>query len=387
VTQSSDQSFDPERLSPNAKKMLELREDVLQEWVKRLRTTVREAEQLPRPILINTFPALYDNLAQAITPDYPRATGDQGNTIASEHGGERARLTHYNCQALVTEYQLLRWTIFDVLRLNDVQLNDDEFSVINASIDDSIREAVNAFALTQSALREQFVAALTHDLRTPLATANAAAELIQLTADSPKIKELASRVTNNLSRMEAMIQELLDAAMFQSGERLRLHLENFDILAIAKEVCDEFAITHGPRFQLAGATVNGCWDRESLKRAIENLVGNAVKYGAPDTPIQIKIDSLHGRMMLSVHNEGEAIAPDQLECVFQVFRRAATVKEGNQQGWGIGLPYVRSVAESHGGSVGADSAAGRGTTFMINIPVDARPYQDAPTLENDRSEL
>jgi signal transduction histidine kinase len=91
--------------------------------------------------------------------------------------------------------------------------------------------------------------------------------------------------------------------------------------------------------------------------------------------------------MLSVHNEGQPIALDQMESIFDVFVRAEAAKEGNNEGWEIGLPYVRSVAESHGGSVTVDSAAARGTTFMMDIPQDARPFRDAPVLgENWRGE-
>lgn len=380
MTLTRKQNPDSEDLSPNARSMLELRDDVLLEWGNRLRATVKEAERLPHLILINTFPCFYEALAQAISPQYPRDPADGTNTVASEHGGERARLTDYKPQAVVSEYQLLRWTIFDVLNRNCVKLNNDEFSIINAFIDDAIREAVSAFSLTQSALRERFVAALTHDLRNPLATASVAADLIYHTAESPTIRTLATRITDNLARMDEMIQNLLDAAVFQTGERLRLHLEDFDIVEVAQEVCDQFTSIHGARFQLTGGRVVGCWDRQAIKRAIENLIGNAVKYGDPDTPIQVKIDSYHERMVLSVHNEGEPIPPEQVEDVFQVFRRTAAAKAGDKQGWGIGLPYVRSVAESHGGSVGVDSAAGRGTCFLIDIPLDARPYQSAPTL-------
>ena len=117
-----------------------------------------------------------------------------------------------------------------------------------------------------------------------------------------------------------------------------------------------------------------------MKRALENLVGNAVKYGAPDKQIRIKIDEMHERLLLSVHNEGNPIPPEELEDIFQIFQRAIAAKESKKQGWGIGLPYVREVAESHGGSIGVDSADERGTTFLIDIPVDARPYQNAPTL-------
>ena len=96
MTLSSDQNLDPGKLSQNGRRMLALRDEVLAEWIKRLRQTVKEAERLAQPILINTFPSLYDNLAEAISPGYPRATANEGNTVASEHGSERARLTNYN---------------------------------------------------------------------------------------------------------------------------------------------------------------------------------------------------------------------------------------------------------------------------------------------------
>jgi signal transduction histidine kinase len=110
---------------------------------------------------------------------------------------------------------------------------------------------------------------------------------------------------------------------------------------------------------------------------MENIIGNAVKYGSPDAPVRIKIASQNERMLLSVHNAGESIPPEQIESIFQVFGRAEAAKKGSKEGWGIGLPYVRSVAESHGGSVAVDSSPYRGTTFTIDIPVDARPYQNA----------
>lgn len=360
--------------------MLALRDAVFQEWSKRLRNTVKEAEGLPQPILVDTLPVLYDHFVQAITTRRTGMVQEEENTVASEHGGERARLTDYNAKSVVSEYQLLRWTISDVLRVNGVQLNNDEFSIINAVIDDSIRESVNAFSLVQAALRERFVAALTHDLRTPLGSAHMAAELMELKADTPEMQGLARRVTTNLKRMDNMIKELLDNIVFQSGERLRLVLTKCNMLDIAREACRRLAASHGPRLHVAGESISGWWDQEALKRVIENIVGNAVKYGAPEAPIHVTVESYHGRMLLQVHNMGEPIPPDQLESVFQAFRRASNAREGALQGWGIGLPYVRTVAESHGGSVGINSAVECGTTVSFDIPLDARPYQSAPTL-------
>ncbi|MFS0756111.1 HAMP domain-containing sensor histidine kinase [Noviherbaspirillum sp. 1P10PC] len=380
MTFASDQNLHDKGLSATARRMLALRDVVLVEWEKRLRSTVREAAGLPHPILINTFPSLYDNIAEAISPGYPRGNAAASNTVASEHGGERARLTDYSHQAVIAEYQLLRWTILDVLRQHGVSLSGQEFHDINASIDACIQESANAFALAHSALRERFIITVTHDLRNPLQVISSAAELLLHAKDPDRVGMLAERIVNNSQRMDRMIQELLDAAVFQSGERRRLHLSCFDIMEIAREVCDQLAEVHGPRFEIVGGPVEGWWDRDALKRVMENLVGNALKYGKPEAPIRVRTASQHGRMLLTVHNDGEPIPAEQLETVFQVFRRAEAAKEGVERGWGIGLPYVRSVAESHGGSVQLDSAIGRGTTLSIDIPVDARPFQDAPTL-------
>jgi signal transduction histidine kinase len=380
MTLASDNNLNDKSLSPTAQRMLALRDMVLAEWEKRLRATVREAASLPHPILINTFPTLYDNIAEAISPGYPRDNAVASNTVASEHGGERARLTDYSHQAVIAEYQLLRWVILDMLNQHGVPLDAREFHDINASIDACIQESVNAFALAQSALRERFIITVTHDLRNPLQVINSAAELLLLSQDPARIGVLAKRIVDNSQRMDRMIQDLLDAAVFQSGERLRLHLDRCDILAIVRDVCDQLVEVYGQRFEIVGAPVEGWWDRDAMRRVVENLVGNALKYGKPDAPIRITMESQHARMLLTVHNEGEPIPAEQLETVFQVFRRAEEAKEGEKRGWGIGLPYVRSVAESHGGSVQLDSGAGRGTTLAVDIPVDARPYQNAPTL-------
>jgi signal transduction histidine kinase len=381
VTLASDQNVDPDKLSATSRRMLELRGTVFAEWEKRVVATIEKAGSLTQPILIDTLPALYDNIAEALTADYPRtSTGIAVPTVASEHGSERARLTSYDLQAVITEYQILRSTIVDVLKRNGVPLSDEEMQVIASSIDATIKEAVTGFALTQSAFREQFIAALAHDLRNPLATVSVAAQLILRTEDPGKVAALANRIVENLGRMDRMIQDLLDTVVFQSGGRLRLHPTHFDMLEVVREVCEQSVAVHGPRFEIVGPSVMGWWGREAIKRALENLIGNAVKYGAPDTPIRIEIEPYDQRVLLTVHNEGEPIPAEQVESIFQVYRRAMAAKEGGQRGWGIGLPYVRSVAESHGGSIGVDSSRERGSTFTIDMPVDARPYQNAPTL-------
>lgn len=366
--------------SPNAMQMLALENKVLAEWEKRLRASVPEAQWLPHPVLINTFPVFYESIAAAISPSRPQMA-IAATILASEHGSERARLTDYNSKAIISEFQLLRWAIFDVLKRNGVRLDVNEFTIVNAMIDDAIQESVVAFLLVESAMRERLIAMVTHDLRNPLAVAYSSAQLIMHLDDPIKIKEMTSKIIKNLGRMDAMIKQMLNVAVFHVGDRLKLDLNTFDMVDLANEIRSEFESTYGTRLEQTGVSVVGCWDSQAIRRTIENLLGNAVKYGTPGSLIRLDIRSEHGRMILTVHNEGKPIPREEMESVFQVFRRAAAAKVANKEGWGIGLPFVRSVAESHGGSVIAESGAEQGTTFGIDIPIDSTPFQDAPTVE------
>jgi signal transduction histidine kinase len=381
MTLTSDQASRAGGTSLLGQRMGELREVVLEEWERRVRAEIASAAALLHPVLINTFPVLYNNLVQALTPDYPRTSAAVATpSVALEHGSERARLTGYEARSVIVEYQLMRETIMDVLKRNGVHVSDQESQIISSAIDASIREAVTAFALAQVEFRERFFGAIAHDLRGPLSNAVLFAGLIAQSTDLAKIHEYAGKIRNNLGRVDQMIRQLLDTLLFQHGERLPVKPEELDMAEIVTDVCEQMTLVHGPRFDVQNGSVRGWWGRAELHRALENLIGNAVKYGLPDTPIRVVYGSEHERAFLSVHNEGNPIPPDQVESVFQVFARAMAAKQGDMQGWGIGLPYVRSVAESHGGSIDVDSTAERGTTFTIDIPLDARPFQDAPTL-------
>lgn len=379
MTLASDQKEGTDGLSDTTRRMLALRDTVFAEWERSVRATVEQAAELRHPVLIDTLPVFYDNIAESLSSGHVRAHGADHTTVAAEHGGERARITSYDHVALIDEYQLLRRAILEVLPREGVVLNHGDVLIIDASIDAAIKQAVNAFTLVHNGLRERLAAALTHDLRGPLQAAATALDLIVRMDDVARIHDVAARASKSVHRMGGMIGELLDSMAFHGGQRVPLDLAQFDVRELAAEVRREHA-AGWPRLELHGASVVGWWDRKALRRALENMLSNARKYGAPDTPITIRIDEVHERLLLTVHNEGEPIPPEEQEDIFQMYRRAEAAARGEKQGWGIGLPYVRTVAESHGGSVGVDSAQGRGTTFVIDIPVDCRPFRSAPTL-------
>ena len=356
------------------------RDKILRRWESEIRIKIANAKNMRHPILIDTIPAYLDNLAQALTPDHPRDRASDYSTLAQEHGGERARVSPYDPDDIIQEYQILNQVIIDCLE-DEVDLTRAEKLVIQHSVDGALKEAVTAFALVQASIREQFIATLTHDLRNPIGVIQMAAELAFDELHDPVVlKDLLQRIVTNAKRADGMIQDLLDTTVVKGGGRLVLEIAETNMLELVTAVVNEAKVTYGDRFKIVGEPVIGYWDRDTLRRALENLIGNAVKYGCAKREITLQIKSCQSRLLMSVHNEGNPIPVAEQEAIFQIFRRADQAKSGEKKGWGLGLPMVRGVAESHGGSLIVDSSEERGTTFMVDIPLDSRPFQDASAV-------
>lgn len=350
--------------------LADIRDDVMARWAARVSSEIPVAAGLDGPVLIDTLPILYDDIAEAVSPGAGRPFATSRSNLAQMHGRERARATNYGPGDLVHELQLFRDVIFSAIKARGVQLGRDECEIIGHSIEIATREAISGYSAVNAQVNETFIASLSHDLRNPLHVANATAQLIQLKTSDPALASMAKRVCNKLREVDEMIQTLLDASLLNTHMKLQLHIEAFDIMALVEEVCADIPLLGG-RIAVVGSSVEGYWCRASMKRALENLLANARKYGDPEGTVSVKIRSFDGRIMLAVHNEGPPIPEQDLQRLFHAFERMENV---SVKGWGLGLPYVQSVAESHGGSVLADSAADRGTTFTITVPIDARPY-------------
>jgi signal transduction histidine kinase len=181
---------------------------------------------------------------------------------------------------------------------------------------------------------------------------------------------LAKRVCKKIAEADSMIQTLLDAALLHGQMRLKLHLSSFDIMGLVEEVCSDIPFL-GQQVQVTGESIVGHWCRVSMKRVLENLLANAEKYGDHSAVILVQVEREDDLMILSVHNEGTPIPKAEMDRLFKRYQR---LEDTQVKGWGLGLPYIQNVAESHGGTVVVDSAEKRGTTFTVSVPVDARPY-------------
>ncbi len=365
--------------STAGQRLLANRERILAVWEERLRTQVAAAGQEPHAIIVNTLPAVLRQLAEAFSPSHPRGTATQGSTLAHEHGGERVRLTQFALEDLVAEYKILRQVLFEILE-EEEPLAPRERDTLNLSLDQAIMEACTGYVLVLSGFRDQFFATLAHDLRNPLSAAQSAAALIASRPQAEHVVGWAQRIIENIARIDRMVQDLLNAMRVQAGGRLHIDLKHCDLVEVLRHTVERLRIERGaPVVFVAPEPVRGYVAPDALQRAVENLIDNAMKYGAPSRPITVTVRETHGRAMLTVHNEGAHIPAEKQETLFRAFQRLTEAESSGKRGWGLGLAQVRAVAEAHGGSIGVDSLPERGTTFMIDIPVDARPYQNNPT--------
>jgi signal transduction histidine kinase len=371
-------------LTPSARALYAHREVILTTWARRVKAEVSTASQLRNPVIINTFPLFIERLAAALCQECGHETATESSTVAQEHGSERARVTRYGPEQIIQEYQILRDVVRTELRKLVVLTEQDE-RVIQKSFDKAIQESMISYFHVLAHIREQLVATLTHDLRNPIGAVKMASEIITDALQGEPTREalddaldMAKRITKNAKRADRMIQDMLDASLVQVGEQPSVNVTKGDVEMVVREALGEQSSANAARLIAEVESVVGYWDLDALQRSVENLISNAFKYGDSRSAVTVRVKSCHERVMISVHNVGNPIPAENLESLFQVFRRAEAAKHSGKKGWGIGLALARTTAERMGGSIGIESSLENGTTFTIDIPVDARPFLELP---------
>lgn len=222
-------------------------------------------------------------------------------------------------------------------------------------------------------MRHLVVAAITHDLRSPLQAAMLAGQLLERLAAEPQAAEAVARLQRSHRRLDRLLQSLLDSLAVGAGQPLSLRPSAFALDDLVREVVAENQSLLAHRVRLEGAA-KGCWDRDALFRVLENLLLNALKYGEPATPIACRIGTAGDQVVAEVENRGPPIPPGEWESIFQPFVRRDAVRDAGPVGWGVGLAYARSVATSHGGSVQVAASGAEGTVFELRLPSDSRAW-------------
>ena len=227
-----------------------------------------------------------------------------------------------------------------------------------------------------AAVRRDFVANISHELKTPVGGLGVLAETIVDEDDIEVVRRLARRMHTEAMRASRTIEDLLElsrieAGESQAGERVPVHL----VLAESAERASTAAEHRGISLDLVepphDLAVRG--DRRQLVSAVFNLVENAVKYSLPGSSVTLSATAHADHVELSVTDHGVGIPRRDLDRVFERFYRVDRARSRDTGGTGLGLAIVRHVASNHGGEVTVDSLEGEGSTFCLLLPSDPGP--------------
>ena len=242
--------------------------------------------------------------------------------------------------------------------------------------------------LRLSRLKSDFVANVSHELKTPLALIRLFSETLELgRAPSEEKKRHYYRVINKEShRLGQLINNILDFSMIEAGRR-KYHPQPCDLRPVVEEVVEAYRFQIEQQgFQLEveidESIPSVMADAEAVGQALINLVNNAIKYSADDRHLIIALRRVGARVELSVADRGIGIASAEHAKVFEKFYRAESSLVHDTKGSGLGLALVQHIAEAHGGVVRLESAPGRGSKFTISLPIgDAGTGNDTGALE------
>lgn len=235
--------------------------------------------------------------------------------------------------------------------------------------------------LALARLKSDFVSNVSHELRTPLALIRLYAETLELgrIPTYGKQHEYYEIIRTESERLTALINNILDFSRIESGKK-EYSFRETDIAELVRSTLESyrFEIEQGG-FQLEEKIANDvpCLlvDREAIARSLLNLVNNAVKYSSTEKYLGIHLYRHDSRVNLEVVDHGIGIPAKEQAKIFEKFYRVGDPLVHNTKGSGLGLSLVRHIVEAHGGDVGVESVPGKGSKFIITLPVQSAANQ------------
>lgn len=237
-----------------------------------------------------------------------------------------------------------------------------------AALEAEIIARQEAEAALQVALREQrnFLVMVSHEFRTPLANVRAAIAVIErdLLAAGENLKREAGKIVRAVIRLNSLIDTFLTDELVQTAS-MRMEVASVDLAALAATLAREFSAESGREVSISGAAkaeVEG--DPVLLRSVVENLIGNAIKHS--EGAVRIALESAPDGFTLRVRDEGNGIAPEEQQAIFDRYYRSPAAR--SRPGAGLGLHIAKRVVEMHQGGIRVLSTPGEGSTFEIWLP-------------------
>lgn len=227
-----------------------------------------------------------------------------------------------------------------------------------------------------SEMKNDFIANMTHELKTPISTIALSSEVISdpaIVNEPARLRDYAGIIRSENDRLRLQVERVLQISTLDKGDP-GLKRERVDMHAVAREVTEQFKLPLQERnvelelhLDAPHATVMG--DRVHLANALTNLLDNALKYGPDDTRIELGSRNSGDLLLITVKDHGIGIRKEDLKHIFERFYRVHTGNVHNVKGFGLGLHYVQQIAKAHGGRIDALSEHGKGSTFTLSLPL------------------
>ncbi|ALE04575.1 histidine kinase (plasmid) [Arthrobacter sp. ERGS1:01] len=241
------------------------------------------------------------------------------------------------------------------------------------------------------AVRNDFVANVSHELKTPVGAISLLAEALESSPDDEAtVRRFAKRMITESARLAALVQDIIELSRLQSKDVAHAGVD-VDINAVIAEAVDRtrlpaqsknITLVVGPALP---ALVHG--DGPQLVTALRNLIDNAVRYSPENTQVGIGLSVGNGVVSVSVSDQGDGMSPEDQDRVFERFYRVDAARSRHTGGTGLGLSIVKHIVGNHGGEVTLWSAPKTGSTFTVRLPQLSVPNDDGrglPALRHQR---
>jgi len=297
---------------------------------------------------------------------------DAPETAAQTHAMLRARLG-FSINQLAAEYRALRAS---VLRLWIDECQPDaphlgDMIRFNEAIDQALAESVSFFTEQVEQARDLLLGMLGHDMRSPLQTIQITASYLAALNAGENVSEAAERLIRSGGRMQALLDDLCDFNRTQLGLGINVIPRDVDLAVVVTDLTDQLRAAHPGRqidLEVKG-DLRGHWDGQRMQQLLGNLVVNAIKYGASDTPVRVIATADAAEISIEVRNQGLAIDQVTLERIFEPLQRGPgnAHESGRNGGLGLGLYIAKEIARAHHGAIEARSDQ-TGTVFTVRLP-------------------
>ncbi|MGB3848390.1 MAG: HAMP domain-containing sensor histidine kinase [Tunicatimonas sp.] len=347
---------------------------ILDSWESTVTQKITASEQTDKIALYDHLPSMIRDIADILirfhgTEGLPRDEKYQEIVAnSSEHGRHRATSEGYTIDQIIHEYIVFHRTLTNVLRDHNTY-NDDIADLLKYIIETAILQSAAAFNTSLQQMQEKLVGTLAHDLRNPL---SATYSLLDLMAGQKKDDEremLREMAVRSVQKALKLTEGLLDSVAARAGEGMMLSFAAVDIVKEVKLVYDEACLIYSQPIILkcAEEEIHGVLDGVAIRRLLENLLTNAIKYGSIRQPITIEVEDDEDYVSISVHNHGNPISEERQQAIFNFLEHSSDANVSERQSWGMGLTLIKAVAESHQGQVFLTSSAKQGTRFTIKL--------------------